>query len=190
MPEGGEPSPKKAKTDGPSVEDTIKILKEQDGSAKPAYAWNLNSFLDKDAEACSLQELASKPVDSLQGLAALGTQALNHRKVKTVRDLANWKFFKIARGLVTCEAAEEAGKRDVAADMNINLALDKAWETKPLAEILDAPVSALQGLTPADDEHFAKVHVKTIRDLGNWKFAKWAEAICDLAEFEAAGHKH
>merc|ERR1711870_68902 len=105
---------------------------------------------DKDAEACSLNELTQKPVSALQGLAALGTQALNHRRVITVHDLANWKFFKIARGLVTCEAAEETGKRDGAADMNINLALDKAWEAKPLVEILDAPVSALQGLTKVD----------------------------------------
>mmetsp|Transcript_31636 Transcript_31636/g.62147 ORF Transcript_31636/g.62147 Transcript_31636/m.62147 type:complete len:191 (-) Transcript_31636:136-708(-) len=186
-----EPAEKRARVeDTPTVAETLKILKEQDAAAKPGYSMNLNNFLDKDVETCSLQLLVAKPVSALQGLAKLGTEALNFRKVVTVWDLAHWKFFKIARGLVACELAEESGKRDAASEMNINKALDKAWETKTLAEILDAPVSALQGLTPKDDEHFARVHVKTIRDLGNWKFARWAEAICDLAEFESVSHSH
>merc|ERR1712187_729954 len=121
--------------------------------------------------------------------AALGTEALNHRKVKTVLDLANWKFYKVARGLVTLEKASEEDGASPSAVMNLNKALDKAWETKSLGEILEAPVSALQGLTAKDDELFAKVHVKSIRQLGNWKFAHWAEAICDLAEFEKLDDK-
>jgi len=65
-----------------------------------------------------------------------------------------------------------------------NKALDKTWETKPLPDILEPPSSALQGLTPKDVELFVKVHFKTVRDLGSWKFAGWAEAICVVASFE------
>mmetsp|Transcript_103161 Transcript_103161/g.204947 ORF Transcript_103161/g.204947 Transcript_103161/m.204947 type:complete len:169 (-) Transcript_103161:198-704(-) len=162
-----EPSPKKART---------------------STGLNLNRFLVKSAEQCTLHDVAFKEVAALQGLGALGTEALNHRHVKTVLDLANWKFYKICRGLVTLESAEEEGGSE-GAEMNINRALDKAWETKPLSEILEAPVSALQGLTPKDDELFAKLHIKTIRQLGTWKFARWAEAICDLADFENLNKK-
>uniref|UniRef100_A0A7S2I8K3 Uncharacterized protein n=1 Tax=Alexandrium andersonii TaxID=327968 RepID=A0A7S2I8K3_9DINO len=177
-----EPDAKRAKVGEP-----IQILKEQSKAAK-AYTMDLNNMLDKDAEACSLHSIVGKPVSVLQGLAALGTEALSARKVVTVQDLARWKFFKLARGLLACEATKDAGRRAEAADMNINKALDKAWESKSVAEILDAPVSALQGLTPDDDARFAKLHVKSIRDLGSWKYARWAEAICDLAEFESLDH--
>eukprot|EP00931_Biecheleriopsis_adriatica_P094526 TRINITY_DN68161_c0_g1_i1.p1 TRINITY_DN68161_c0_g1~~TRINITY_DN68161_c0_g1_i1.p1 ORF type:complete len:189 (+),score=49.34 TRINITY_DN68161_c0_g1_i1:52-567(+) len=169
----GEPSPKKAKTSG-----------------KPAYVLNLNRYLVKDMETLSLHDIAFKPVAALQGLAALGTEALNHRGVKTILDLANWKFYKFAKALVVLEGGEECGARDDAGEMNCNKMLDKKWETKSISEILDAPVSALSGLTEKDDELFAKVHVKSVRDLGKWKFANWAEAMCDVAySAEALNHK-
>eukprot|EP00421_Protoceratium_reticulatum_P019933 CAMPEP_0168393938 /NCGR_PEP_ID=MMETSP0228-20121227/19274_1 /TAXON_ID=133427 /ORGANISM="Protoceratium reticulatum, Strain CCCM 535 (=CCMP 1889)" /LENGTH=61 /DNA_ID=CAMNT_0008407331 /DNA_START=39 /DNA_END=221 /DNA_ORIENTATION=+ len=58
-----EPAAKKPKVDAePPVEDRALM---------PADAINLNKFLDKDAECCSLHELVNKPVDVLQGLAAL-----------------------------------------------------------------------------------------------------------------------
>eukprot|EP00927_Polykrikos_kofoidii_P068331 TRINITY_DN636_c0_g1_i2.p1 TRINITY_DN636_c0_g1~~TRINITY_DN636_c0_g1_i2.p1 ORF type:complete len:194 (+),score=43.78 TRINITY_DN636_c0_g1_i2:75-584(+) len=164
----GEPSPKKART--------------------AHVGLNLNRFLVKDAENCALHDIALKDVTVLQGLGALGSEALHHRRVKTLLDLANWKYYKICRGLVTLETAEEEGEGS-SAEMNINKALDKKWESKSLHEILEAPISALQGLTEKDDELFAKVHVKSIRQLGAWKFARWAEAMCDLADFEALDGK-
>merc|ERR1712217_280104 len=96
---------------------------------------------------------------------------------------------KVARRLLTLERASEDGETAPDAVMNVNKALDKAWETKSIQEILDAPVSALQGLTEKDDELWARVHVKSIRQLGLWKFAHWAEAICDLADFEKLDDK-
>jgi len=72
--------------------------------------------------------------------------------------------------------------------MNINKCLIKAYEKTPLKELVDAPVSALQGIS----EHGAKllnealpnVSIKTIGDLANLKFVKWAQGICSLAEGE------
>lgn len=68
--------------------------------------------------------------------------------------------------------------------MNLNKLLDKEFETKTLAEILDAPPSALEGLTPKHDEILAGFKIKTIRDLGNWKYAKSAAALVALADGE------
>lgn len=47
--------------------------------------------------------------------------------------------------------------------------LDKAYENVSLAEVLDAPPSALAGLTEKHDELFAQLGVKTVRDLGSNK---------------------
>lgn len=69
--------------------------------------------------------------------------------------------------------------------MNINHALDKAFEGKPLKELLSAPVSALQGVSEADGEALAQAFkIKTIEDLANNKFFHWAVAIKTLAATE------
>ena len=69
--------------------------------------------------------------------------------------------------------------------MNINKALDKAYETKPLKEIADAPVAALQGVSDGDAEKLkAAFNVKTIRDLAELKYVKWAQGTVALADTE------
>ncbi len=69
--------------------------------------------------------------------------------------------------------------------MNINNALDKAYETKSLKDLVNAPVAALQGVSDGDAEHLLKAfNVKTIGDLANLKYVKWAQAIVALAATE------
>jgi hypothetical protein len=69
--------------------------------------------------------------------------------------------------------------------MNINKAVDKAYETKSLKEIADAPVDALEGVSASDAELLQKAfNVKTIRDLANLKYVKWAQAIVALSDTE------
>ncbi len=69
--------------------------------------------------------------------------------------------------------------------MNINKAVDKAFETKSLKEIADAPVDALEGVSASDSELLAKAFgIKTIRDLGSNKFFLVAQAISALAAKE------
>jgi hypothetical protein len=70
--------------------------------------------------------------------------------------------------------------------MNINNAVDKDWEKKSLKEIADAPVDALQGLSAGDADFLKKAfNVKTVRDLANLKYVKWAQSIVTLADTEA-----
>lgn len=68
--------------------------------------------------------------------------------------------------------------------MNLDKLVDKAYESKSLNDILDAPPSALEGLTPKHDEALAEFKIKTVRDLGNWKYAVRAAALVTLAEHE------
>lgn len=66
---------------------------------------------------------------------------------------------------------------------DITSKVDKAYENKTIAEIADAPVDALQGVSAGDAEQLAAAfNIRTIRDLGTNKFFLWAQAIAKLAE--------
>jgi hypothetical protein len=61
--------------------------------------------------------------------------------------------------------------------------VDKAYEGKSFADLADAPVSALQGLSEGDAEHLkAAFNISTIRDLATNKYVRWAQAINTLAD--------
>jgi hypothetical protein len=69
----------------------------------------------------------------------------------------------------------------VAVSVNLEKALDKAWEAKSLDEILAAPPSALAGLTPAHDELLAQLNIKSIKDLGSNKYFALAGVLVALS---------
>jgi hypothetical protein len=49
--------------------------------------------------------------------------------------------------------------------MNINKALDKAYETKSIVQLADPPIKALQGISDAKQAHSHKLGVESIVDL-------------------------
>jgi hypothetical protein len=69
--------------------------------------------------------------------------------------------------------------------MNINSALMKEYEGKSFKELVNAPVTAIAGVTDSDAEHLkAAFNIKTVKDLATLKYALWAQAIVTLAETE------
>ena len=69
--------------------------------------------------------------------------------------------------------------------MDINKAVDKAYEKMSFKELANAPVSALQGLSEGDAEKLKDAFkVKTVKQLANLKFVKWAQAIVTFSELE------
>ncbi len=61
--------------------------------------------------------------------------------------------------------------------------VDKAYESKSLTELADAPVDALQGVSEGDAQHLKEAfNIKTVRDLGTNKYFLWAQALTKLAE--------
>ena len=68
--------------------------------------------------------------------------------------------------------------------MKFGKLVDKAWEDKTAAEILAAPPSALEGLTEKHDEVLKGLGIKTVADLGNWKYAKRAAALVALGDLD------
>jgi hypothetical protein len=70
----------------------------------------------------------------------------------------------------------------MAVSVVLDKALDKAYEGKSLNEILDAPVSALAGVSDGDAEHLsAAFGIKTVRDLGSNKYFAVAGALVALS---------
>ena len=69
----------------------------------------------------------------------------------------------------------------MAVAVNLDKALDKAYESKSLGEILDAPVAALAGVSDGDAEKLAAAFgIKTVRDLGTNKYFTVAQALVAL----------
>jgi hypothetical protein len=66
---------------------------------------------------------------------------------------------------------------------DLSKALDKAYEEKSLAELVDAPVSALAGVSEGDAKLLQEAfNIKTVGDLGRNKYFRTASAIVTLAE--------
>jgi hypothetical protein len=63
--------------------------------------------------------------------------------------------------------------------VNLDHSLDKEYENKPLKELLDAPPSALAGVSEQDAAALAKAfNIKTVRQLGaNRPFAVAAALV-------------
>jgi len=71
----------------------------------------------------------------------------------------------------------------LAVSVNLDAVLDKAFETRPLAELVDAPVSALSGVSEADaDALLQAFNIKTVGDLAGNKFVRAAIAIVELSK--------
>lgn len=66
---------------------------------------------------------------------------------------------------------------------NIEKFLDKAFENTEFAQLVDAPVGALSGVSEADAAALAKaLNIKTIGDLATNKYVLWAQAIHNLSK--------
>ena len=68
--------------------------------------------------------------------------------------------------------------------MSINEAIVVSNETRYLTEMVELDASALQGIGPKAVGHLKNLGITTIRDLANWKYQKWAEAIVTMAATE------
>jgi hypothetical protein len=70
----------------------------------------------------------------------------------------------------------------MAVTANLDKVLDKAYEGASLAELIDAPVSALAGVSDGDAQLLQQAfNIKTIGDLGRNKFFRVAASLVDLS---------
>jgi hypothetical protein len=73
----------------------------------------------------------------------------------------------------------------MAVAVELGKALDKAYESKSVTELLDSPVAALAGVSEGDADHLAAAfNIKTVRDLGTNKYFMLAGALVALGAHE------
>ena len=66
---------------------------------------------------------------------------------------------------------------------DLSKVLDKAYEEKTLAELVDSPVAALAGVSDGDAKLLQEAFdIKTVGDLGRNKHFRAAAAIVSLAD--------
>jgi hypothetical protein len=69
--------------------------------------------------------------------------------------------------------------------MNIDSIIDEQFKTKCFRELVEAPISALRGVSASDARALSKAFgVNTIGELAELPFVKWANAIKVLAAEE------
>merc|ERR1712228_971851 len=150
-------------------------------------ALNFSLALTKEYESTALKTLARGTTACLQGIGGKRSKLLAQLGPKTVDDLAKWKFARWAEAICIMEPLAKAGMQnfsDMKNMMNINKALDSEWEGSSLNELLEAPISALEGVSERQGKIFKSLGIKTIQDLGTWKYYIWARGISTLAEVE------
>src|ERR1700753_2161759 len=82
----------------------------------------------------------------------------------------------------TGPGANRGKEHPMAVNANLDAILDKAYESATLAELVDAPVAALSGVSEGDAEHLLKAfNIKTVGDLANNKYFRAATAIVEMA---------
>lgn len=74
--------------------------------------------------------------------------------------------------------------------MNVNHCLDKKVEVASLGEVLKMPVGMLEGVGKKTEEHLNDLGIKTVKDMGTYKYYKMAKAITLLSGTEEDGFRH
>jgi len=147
------------------------------------HTMNVSEALVKEVEGQQFQELVNAEVSALKGIGPFSTGVLDALGIRTICELAKYKFFLIARAIQTLSATETKGGRLKGSRINVDNAVDKEYETKTLKEMCEAPVEALDGIGSQACELLETLGVRTVSDLAEFKYCRWAEAIVHAAEF-------
>lgn len=155
-----------------------------DTTAQPGHRLNVSRALKKSDERQSFGNLTQQPVECLQGIGPKHAEGLHSLNIKTVQQLADYKFFHLARAMTTLAQVEAEGQRLEGTLMNIDKGVDKQFEKMTLNEMILQPVHALQGISPTVGETLASLGVHSVKDLATFKYCLWAESFTVLARFE------
>jgi hypothetical protein len=164
-------------------------MSEEPPTKKTKTGWenhklNCNGAVMKADEGKHLAELAKAPITTMQGIGEVHAKVLDHLGIKTVEQLAKYKYFLMARGLKTLAEVEVKDGRVPDSVMNVDHAIDKEDESKSFVEMIESPIRVIEGLTKDAEDLFKHLGVKTVGDLADFKYCRWAEAIVELAKYE------
>lgn len=155
-------------------------------------SFNICEALSKESASYSFKALEKASLTCFHGLGRRSAGLLQQLGLKNVTALAEWKFAKWAEALCVLAATSRAGARDLSHEknsMNVNKAFVKEWEGYSVADLLEAPISAMSGISEAHQKTLNSLGLRCIKDLGTWKYFLWARSICALAGVESGGSR-
>eukprot|EP00957_Ditylum_brightwellii_P178982 13634018-Ditylum_brightwellii.AAC.1 len=138
----------------------------------------------KKDEGRHLSDVMNDEISTLQGIGPMSLEVFDTLGLKTIPQLATYKYFFLARALKALSETKTEDGRLEGSVMNVDKAVDKEWEHKSLKEICEAPTEALEGITKDACDLLEKLGVHSISDLAELKYCRWAEAIVHAAKFE------
>jgi predicted flap endonuclease-1-like 5' DNA nuclease len=168
-----EPETKKQKTDNESTE-----------TGWEGHTLNASQALMKADEGRHFVAVIKYNVTTLQGIGPVASKVLDALGIHTIEQLAKYKYFLIARAIKTLAEMETKGGRPAGSVMNVDKAVDKDWEATSFTEMCDAPTEILDGITKDACDLLESLGCKTIGDLGDLKYCRWAEALVVAAKYE------
>jgi len=181
----------KPKTSESNDQSTTKEEKtpEELEKLREGYLMNVNGALVEAHQGTPLRNVVNLPVTVLRAISEEQAKVLSENfEVKTVRDLANWKFYQIANSMLALAEVEEKNGRQDTSLQNINDAVDKQFEKSAITTIMEQKAEVLQGVGKFLQQQMSKkIGITTMKELANFKPAKYAAALVALADYETAG---
>jgi len=174
--------------DGDKELDEPKPSEEEKPKPPPGYAMNINGALADEHHGTPLRKIVDLPLTVLAGIDNEKAIAFQEFQVRTVRDMANWKFYQVAKAIVALAEVEIEGGRLESSWQNINDAVDKKFEKKSLNQIKMGKAEILQGIGKYLQGVLSdKIGVNTVMELANFEPARNAAALVALADYETGG---
>ena len=132
-------------------------------------------YIDKKYENKSAIEIANSPLSAFKGINENAAKELESiLQIKSIRELTKIKFIRNAISILKGVKPKKAW-------------VNKNWEKKSAEEVAGASLIALEGISKNSANVLQKIlKIKTVRDLAECKFVKWADEISLEADFEKA----
>jgi len=148
------------------------------------YELNCNHVLNSAESSRQFATLAQAPVTVLKGIGMHSGLILKNMGCEFVKDLASYKYWRLARAVAVLAKAEEPGQRPADSCMNIDRALVQEYEGTSLKKVVQAPVQALQGIGKQESGLLESLGIHTVQDLAESELFRNAEAIVEAAKYE------
>ncbi len=135
-------------------------------------------WLDKQNRSMPPEELLKQPPEVLKGVSPGDSDRMKAAfNIRTLEDFGTCKYILWSQELAAMRDDPAAYRKE-----DFEHKLIKEYEEKGLDEILSAPTHALQGVSEADSRKLTKAfNAKTVEELGNLKYAVWANMIYSMA---------
>lgn len=143
---------------------------------------NIKNAVANEFQSMTLHEILKQPINAIQGVTEDNAARVKEAfRISTVEQFAKIRFAKWAWAIQELEKFESGGGSPGGV-ININNAVDKAYEDKSLSEILNSPMEALQGLSERQAKLLNEAfQIKTVKELANLKCILTARSIYFLA---------